>query len=74
MCEDKEKINQLEKENQDLRTINTQLQQFNIDLSTRYSETMSMFDDAIHILSTVRYQRKLDRILERKNETSTDSV
>ena len=64
----------LEEENKQLKQKIAEIQQFNIDLTKKYSETISMFDDGIYMLSSIKHQRKLDKILEFSNETSTNSV
>ena len=63
-----EKLKQLEEENQQLKERVNQLHQFNLQLTKQYSDTISMFDDGIYMLSSIKHQRKLDKILEFENE------
>lgn len=72
--EQTERLKELEEENKELKQKIAQVQQFNLDLTKQYSDTISMFDDGIYMLSSIKHQRKLDKILEFQNETTPNSM
>ena len=71
---DAQRIENLKKENKDLQDKLDKLSSFNNGLLLEYSNTMSLFDDAIFGLLQVYNSRKMGKLITNKDEESTSGL